>query len=476
MAGAAGSDAAAENVVRVEIDLVALAHEVHAHAVDVAAAGATADEVVLEARERVGGLDGGRDAGGAAHATGVDDVARDQRAGAAEDEPVAVGTGAAGDVVALDARAAQVLAPDAVRLSRRRRLVDGDGVADDLATRLAQRAGVALAPDAVAVAVAAGGGAGDEDVVIDAQLAGKLPFSGPSYIETVNGHLSQPPPKPSTLADLPPELEVLILGCLAKQAAARPALTDVRARLGDIAASLGLDLPRRTSDSLPATAARVPARRAAGGRRPLAISGAIALGSAALVAVVVATLAPKKERVGAPPAVAPAQVLKLQIVTSPPGANVVIDGKKQPLLTPYTFEVPWQASLPVHIERAGYKPFDTTLLVAAGDEARPLDVELQPASQPGGRLSVRANAKHVKWTLDGRKVADDAERLQLDDVAAGSHTLRAEAKGYQPRQETIAIAPRESASLEWTLAVAPAKHARQKAIDEGASDSSWPPR
>ena len=130
------------------------------------------------------------------------------------------------------------------------------------------------------------------------------------------------------------------------------------------------------------------------------IYGAIALASAAVVAVAVVKLAPQK-------ASAPrwrrrrARTLKLQIVTSPGGANVVIGGKKQALLTPYTFEVPWQKSLAVHIERAGYKAYDETLALADGEEARPMNIELVASSQPGGRLTVRANSRHVK--LDARR-------------------------------------------------------------------------
>jgi tRNA A-37 threonylcarbamoyl transferase component Bud32 len=317
-------------------------------------------------------------------------------------------------------------------------------------------------------------------VILFEIFTGKLPFCGPSYIETVNGHLSQPPPKPTTLADVPAALEQLILGCLAKDASARPALTDVRAQLTTIAASLGVDVGRRTSDSLPATAAaRAPARRQAGApRRSLVIYGAIALGSAALVAVVVARLVPHKP--AAPTvAAAPARLVKLQIVTNPSGARVAIGGKKQPLLTPYTFEVPWQKSLAVHIERAGYKDYDETLALADDEEARPLNVELVPSSQPGGRLVVRANSTHVRWTLDGKPVGGESDRLSLDDVAAGDHTLRAEARGYQPRQEEIAIQPRELASLEWNLQPAPARHGgkhAEKPIDDGAGDSSWPPK
>ena len=318
-------------------------------------------------------------------------------------------------------------------------------------------------------------------VILFEIFTGKLPFSGPSYIETVNGHLSQPPPKPTALAEMPEELERLILACLAKDAAARPTLTSVRAELQSIAASLGVELGRRTSDSLPAmTAARAPARRAAAAgtrRSSTMIYAGIGLASAAVVAVAVVKLAPKKA--SAPTvAAATARTLKLQIVTSPGGANVVIDGKKQPLFTPYTFEVPWAKSLPVHIERAGYKPYDETLTLADGEEARPLNVELTPSSQPGGRLVVRANSKHVRWTLDGKAVGAESDRLQLDDVAAGSHTLRAEAKGFAPREESIAIAPHERASLEWNLLPAPAKHASKhdKPIDEPSGDSSWPPK
>jgi len=63
---------------------------------------------------------------------------------------------------------------------------------------------------------------------------GKLVFEGPTPIKVMSDHIHTPPPSPSSRAPspLPPELEALILACLAKEPALRPAsAAEVQARL-----------------------------------------------------------------------------------------------------------------------------------------------------------------------------------------------------------------------------------------------------
>jgi serine/threonine-protein kinase len=56
-------------------------------------------------------------------------------------------------------------------------------------------------------------------------VTGKLVFEGPTPIKVMSDHIHTPPPSPSSRAPspLPPELEALILACLAKEPAQRPA-------------------------------------------------------------------------------------------------------------------------------------------------------------------------------------------------------------------------------------------------------------
>jgi serine/threonine protein kinase len=342
-------------------------------------------------------------------------------------------------------------------------------------------------------------------------FTGRLPFPGPSYIETVNGHLSSPPPRPTELCDIPVSLEELILKAMAKDAADRPqSVVELRGQLQIVARELGAELTqRRTSSGLmpvpgQSTPLRsTPAPRSAGavkrGASPALVYGGIAVAAAAVVAVIALGLKPKKSDAETQtPVVAAAKLLKLQVVTSPPGASVTIGGKKQPFVTPYPFEVPWAKEVAVHVELAGYKPHDEQLTLADGEDARAVSVTLDPLNVPGGQLQARSNAKRATWTLDGKVVGDGVDALKIDDVRPGAHKLRVEAKGFETREETIQIQSRQLASLEWSLAAASSGHhhsappkpatpaaatpaatkpaAKPAASDDDNATSGWPPK
>src|SRR5262245_27420531 len=68
-------------------------------------------------------------------------------------------------------------------------------------------------------------------------LTGKLVFEGSSPVKVMFGHVHTPPPAPSTRTSqpIPPELDALVLDCLAKDPNARPAtVTALEARLRSV--------------------------------------------------------------------------------------------------------------------------------------------------------------------------------------------------------------------------------------------------
>jgi len=73
-------------------------------------------------------------------------------------------------------------------------------------------------------------------VVLYELFTGELPFEGGTSIEILNRHLNEPPAPPSTYwPEIPPALESLLLDCLAKDRADRPAdAGDLLERLGRI--------------------------------------------------------------------------------------------------------------------------------------------------------------------------------------------------------------------------------------------------
>ena len=73
-------------------------------------------------------------------------------------------------------------------------------------------------------------------VILFRIYCGKLPFEGESVAEVMTAQLTQPPPKPSELAQLSPPLENLILSCLDKNPANRPvSAAELGMRLREVA-------------------------------------------------------------------------------------------------------------------------------------------------------------------------------------------------------------------------------------------------
>ena len=76
-------------------------------------------------------------------------------------------------------------------------------------------------------------------------LTGRRPFTGRSHMEIVAHHLKTPPPAPSTLVRLPPEVDALVLRLLAKEPRQRPASAS------EVSRELKALLQRREGTSLP---------------------------------------------------------------------------------------------------------------------------------------------------------------------------------------------------------------------------------
>jgi serine/threonine protein kinase len=298
-------------------------------------------------------------------------------------------------------------------------------------------------------------------------FTGRLPFPGPSYIETVNGHISQPPPNPMELADIPEALAALILHCMAKDAANRPQTIDeVRTALSQIAGDLGADLNRRTSGSHASISGATPVRRTPvprsgeiavkKGPSPALVYALVALGVGGVGTVAAVVLRPKPH--AKVEAVAPVAKVKLQVVTDPTGARVTIDGEQQTLLTPYTYEVPRGSKLKVHVELKDYAPQDQDVPFTDGQNEQSIRVALQPLKLPGGQLRVRLNTKKASWTLDGKPAGNGSGLLEVADLAPGQHKVRAEAKGFDVKEDMIEIQSRQFSTTDWNLTPASSGH------------------
>jgi serine/threonine protein kinase len=291
-------------------------------------------------------------------------------------------------------------------------------------------------------------------------FTGRLPFAGASYIDTVNAHIGSTPPLPTEIAPLPGELETMILRCLEKDPDHRPQHADeLRTFLRDLASTIGdapLPTPVRTAGlsatspahgsgsqprskvaSSPRGMTPRPGAAAPSRRGPLfAAAVAVALAAAAAITLSMRHRAP-------PPVVA---TVALDVKSDPPGAALFIDGRAQPTPTPAVVHVAHAAELAVRLEKAGYRPHDEILHLDGAAAERALAIRLVPLP---GTLRVHSPVSDVAWRLDGAPVGSGT--LALDDLAAGAHHLRAEARGFEPREETVTLTGGATTVVEWEL-------------------------
>ena len=72
-------------------------------------------------------------------------------------------------------------------------------------------------------------------------LTGRTPFEAAAPGDFLIAHVRDVPPSPSTFADVPPEVDAVVLRCLAKAPEARFAtMSELQAAIGDVAAQLGM--------------------------------------------------------------------------------------------------------------------------------------------------------------------------------------------------------------------------------------------
>jgi serine/threonine-protein kinase len=223
-------------------------------------------------------------------------------------------------------------------------------------------------------------------VVMYELITGRVPFSGETMVDIMRGHLTVPPPPPSTFAPVSPALESIVMKCLEKPPGARfSSMDELRAALASpaqrktVSASSSQRTTLRSSVG-ELTDAAIPRRR---GPLVLVVATALAGVVAAIVALRpappphVSPAAPTAASVDAP-ATAPAdERVRIRLDSSPPGAVVTRAGQAAPLgVTPFTLQL-----------KKGEPPFEVRFVLdGSKDERRTLssegDQDLRVAFEP----------------------------------------------------------------------------------------------
>ena len=154
----------------------------------------------------------------------------------------------------------------------------GDGAEDDAARSLTRTGAVFGTPEYMSPEQAEGRGLGPHTdlyalgVVAYQMVSGVLPFTAPTFLALIAKTVNEPPPPPTQqnpAIDLPPQLEALIMQCLAKEPAERPTSAE------EIAESLDQILAAHPDD--PKQSAELPV---SGGLKTVPASGVPSSGKA----------------------------------------------------------------------------------------------------------------------------------------------------------------------------------------------------
>jgi serine/threonine protein kinase len=311
-------------------------------------------------------------------------------------------------------------------------------------------------------------------VIMFEVFTGRLPFPGPDYIDTVNGHLTGTPPLPTDYAEVPADLEALILQCLEKEPDRRPQRADeLREKLLAISGALGVQLVPRASGAHVAvttssglrltpkpgsTLPQVPSVRRTPTPPPKKRSRTgFFIAGALLVATAIAAVAVIGMRTVRAPLVA-MMPFELTVQTDPPGATVRVDGRSVGVVTPATMKLD-KPEVAIRVEKEGYRSHDELVQFAYDQHQRSLDWKLEALP---AELHARTNAADASWLVDGKPAGSGAQ-LDLTTIAPGNHTLRLEAKGMQPREAPITVQGGQRSALDWPLqpipSATPKKHA-----------------
>jgi serine/threonine-protein kinase len=253
-------------------------------------------------------------------------------------------------------------------------------------------------------------------------FAGQVPFAAESYIDLVNKHLSEPPPRPAAFDRLPPRLERLIMNkLLAKSPADRPGSAEMVAQ--ELAAIARGEPSTAERAQTPAPPAPVRARI-----WPWAVTAGLLAGAG------VGAMVAARARSAPAPAYAPVSV---------------------GLRAPMPDEVdPTGAPAPAALNLPSTGPAGAA--EGAGEGAHPalgsLVIHLRPAA------SVR---------VDGQAAGEGTD-IRRTGLAAGRHLVEATRPGYAAVSRVITIEAKSP--REVTIELAPATRSRPE--DRGRSAST----
>jgi tRNA A-37 threonylcarbamoyl transferase component Bud32 len=262
-------------------------------------------------------------------------------------------------------------------------------------------------------------------IIMFEMFTGQLPFTAGSYIDLVNKHLFASPPEPRSInGDISPQLEAMILRCIAKDPDERPqTMKQFRSELKELLPSL-----RKTSPSevkIPAITERAAGKAGEAGQnaRPSIRSRAAWLGAG------------------------------LALVLLALGVGIYLAVQGQP-----TGETQ-RAILATAVESRDTQQTDRTEAAAAAPVASAvasaldaaIDGMARPDSKPAStKLMVQTKILNTSYYLD-QKLVGKGPRLIKEGIPSGRYVLMVSAPGHHKITRAITLKPEKALSLSFKL-------------------------
>jgi eukaryotic-like serine/threonine-protein kinase len=141
---------------------------------------------------------------------------------------------------------------------------------------------------------------------------------------------------------------------------------------------------------------------------------------------------PVAAQVAATPAAA-ATIPALTVTSQPAGANVFVNGQRQPTQTPAKINLP-AGTYRIAITKPGFLPYTAPVEIRAGQPAH-LDAELSPLAQGQGWVFARTVPRGASISVDG--VATNQQTPARLDLAAGQHLILFTLAGYTAETSVV---------------------------------------
>jgi hypothetical protein len=137
--------------------------------------------------------------------------------------------------------------------------------------------------------------------------------------------------------------------------------------------------------------------------------------------------------VATPAAATAVTVPALTVTSQPAGANVFVNGQRQPTQTPAKIDLP-AGTYRIAVTKPGFLPYTAPVEIRAGQPAH-LDAELSPLAQGQGWIVARTVPRGASISVDG--VVTNQQTPARLDLSAGQHLILFALAGYTAETSVV---------------------------------------